>query len=103
MKQRGAVRPVFGDPKLLFQVFSNLISNAVKYSDDGRRIDDQYYSLRDRLGRGASAVLKNLVRRPKRTFSTLSAMSGRSYQTPITLRRTWLQQNRDRRSTLRNH
>jgi two-component system, OmpR family, sensor kinase len=31
--------PVFGDPKLLFQMFSNLISNAVKYSDDGRRID----------------------------------------------------------------
>ena len=27
--------PVFGDPKLLFQMFSNLISNAVKYSDDG--------------------------------------------------------------------
>jgi two-component system, OmpR family, sensor kinase len=31
--------PVFGDSKLLFQMFSNLISNAVKYSDDGRRID----------------------------------------------------------------
>jgi two-component system OmpR family sensor kinase len=31
--------PVFGDPKLLFQMFSNLISNAVKYSDDGRQID----------------------------------------------------------------
>jgi two-component system OmpR family sensor kinase len=30
--------PVFGDPKLLFQMFSNLISNAVKYSDDGRPI-----------------------------------------------------------------
>jgi two-component system OmpR family sensor kinase len=26
---------VFGDSKLLFQMFSNLISNAVKYSDDG--------------------------------------------------------------------
>jgi two-component system OmpR family sensor kinase len=39
MKQRGAVCPVFGDPKLLFQMFSNLISNAVKDSDDGRRID----------------------------------------------------------------
>jgi signal transduction histidine kinase len=31
--------PVFGDSKLLFQMFSNLISNAIKYSDDGRRID----------------------------------------------------------------
>jgi two-component system OmpR family sensor kinase len=31
--------PVFGDSKLLFQVFSNLISNAVKYSDDGCRIE----------------------------------------------------------------
>jgi two-component system, OmpR family, sensor kinase len=30
---------VFGDAKLLFQMFSNLISNAIKYSDDGRRID----------------------------------------------------------------
>jgi two-component system, OmpR family, sensor kinase len=30
---------VFGDSKLLFQMFSNLISNAVKYSDDGRRIN----------------------------------------------------------------
>jgi two-component system, OmpR family, sensor kinase len=30
--------PVFGDSKLLFQMFSNLISNAVKYSDDGRPI-----------------------------------------------------------------
>jgi class 3 adenylate cyclase len=33
----------------------------------------------------------------------LCAMSGRSYQTHITLRRTWLQQNRDQRSTLRKH
>jgi two-component system OmpR family sensor kinase len=31
--------PVFGDSKLLFQMFSNLISNAIKYSDDGQRID----------------------------------------------------------------
>jgi two-component system OmpR family sensor kinase len=31
--------PVFGDAKLLFQMFSNLISNAVKYSDDGRHIN----------------------------------------------------------------
>jgi two-component system OmpR family sensor kinase len=31
--------PVFGDSKLLFQMFSNLMSNAIKYSDDGRRID----------------------------------------------------------------
>jgi two-component system OmpR family sensor kinase len=31
--------PVFGDSKLLFQMFSNLISNAIKYSDDGRQID----------------------------------------------------------------
>jgi two-component system, OmpR family, sensor kinase len=31
--------PVFGDSKLLFQMFSNLISNAIKYSDDGLRID----------------------------------------------------------------
>jgi two-component system OmpR family sensor kinase len=31
--------PVYGDSKLLFQMFSNLISNAIKYSDDGRRID----------------------------------------------------------------
>jgi two-component system OmpR family sensor kinase len=31
--------PVFGDSKLLFQMFSNLISNAVKYSDDGRHIN----------------------------------------------------------------
>ena len=30
--------PVFGDSKLLFQMFSNLISNAVKYSEDGRPI-----------------------------------------------------------------
>jgi two-component system OmpR family sensor kinase len=30
---------VFGDAKLLFQTFSNLISNAIKYSDDGQRID----------------------------------------------------------------
>jgi two-component system, OmpR family, sensor kinase len=30
--------PVFGDSKLLFQMFSNLISNAIKYSDDGGRI-----------------------------------------------------------------
>jgi two-component system, OmpR family, sensor kinase len=35
---RTALR-VFGDSKLLFQMFSNLISNAIKYSDDGRRID----------------------------------------------------------------
>ncbi len=34
-----AALPVFGDPKLLFQMFSNLISNAVKYSDDGYPID----------------------------------------------------------------
>jgi two-component system OmpR family sensor kinase len=34
-----ATLPVFGDSKLLFQMFSNLISNAIKYSDDGRRID----------------------------------------------------------------
>ncbi|MDR3486894.1 MAG: ATP-binding protein [Bradyrhizobium sp.] len=34
-----ATLPVFGDSKLLFQMFSNLISNAVKYSDDGHRID----------------------------------------------------------------
>jgi len=33
-----ATLPVFGDSKLLFQMFSNLISNAVKYSDDGRPI-----------------------------------------------------------------
>jgi signal transduction histidine kinase len=31
--------PVFGDSKLLFQMFSNLISNAIKYSDNGGRID----------------------------------------------------------------
>ena len=31
--------PVFGDSKLLFQMFSNLISNAIKYSDDGGRIN----------------------------------------------------------------
>jgi signal transduction histidine kinase len=31
--------PVFGDSKLLYQMFSNLISNAVKYSDDGGRIN----------------------------------------------------------------
>jgi two-component system, OmpR family, sensor kinase len=31
--------PVYGDPKLLFQMFSNLISNAIKYSDDGSHID----------------------------------------------------------------
>jgi two-component system, OmpR family, sensor kinase len=31
--------PILGDPKLLFQMFSNLISNAIKYSDDGSRID----------------------------------------------------------------
>jgi two-component system OmpR family sensor kinase len=34
-----ATLPVFGDSKLLFQMFSNLISNAVKYSDDGCPID----------------------------------------------------------------
>jgi two-component system, OmpR family, sensor kinase len=31
--------PVYGDPKMLFQMFSNLIANAIKYSDDGSRID----------------------------------------------------------------
>jgi hypothetical protein len=37
------------------------------------------------------------------SFATQSATSGRSYQTHITLWRTWLQQNRDHRSTLRKH
>jgi signal transduction histidine kinase len=30
-----APMPMVGDPKLLFQVFSNVLSNAIKYSPDG--------------------------------------------------------------------
>jgi two-component system, OmpR family, sensor kinase len=31
--------PMVGDAKLLFQVFSNILSNAIKYSPDGARIE----------------------------------------------------------------
>src|SRR5260370_15703616 len=30
---------MMGDPKLLFQAFSNLVSNAIKYSPSGGRVE----------------------------------------------------------------
>jgi two-component system, OmpR family, sensor kinase len=39
--------PMIGDAKLLFQVFSNLLANAVKYSPDGGAIDVEAKSTAD--------------------------------------------------------
>jgi two-component system, OmpR family, sensor kinase len=41
--------PMIGDPKLLFQVFSNLLSNSVKYSPGGGTIDVEAKTVADEV------------------------------------------------------